>query len=40
MYRNNISKILLKEQKNYYAKSLEYNKGNLKENLGHTEGDH
>ena len=30
MYRNNLKKILLKEQKNYYAKSLEYNKGNLK----------
>ena len=30
MYRNNLKKILLKEQKNYFAKSLEYNKGNLK----------
>ena len=29
-YRNNLKKILLKEQKNYYAKCLEYNKGNLK----------
>ena len=29
-YRNNLKKILLKEQKNYHAKCLEYNKGNLK----------